>query len=358
MSEEALRLAIENLRILTKDFRTLVEQTATPPGRIAVAQPSSAARGKVAKYAAVKTAANDLYHALGLACTKHTAHQAHLSLAPTYGSSSQIRFTIAFGQTIPVLEVRQPRNDVDIPMWLTVESQVKGIIETTGKSNLLDEMKGTLKRPADVMSVVTPVTVLRKVVKKSVKFRLATDQTPGIPLQPILNKSPPPTTMPTQNLCTHSNFCNLLQSFLRQPPSGSTNCIGYLECSSKSKHLVYMNSKEHSITPGSRQTLLRPLREVYNLAKQGSHPGSLLPLHRRICLAKELATAVLQFHETPWLLNSICSDNVLLPGSNEAASTTAYSTHEPYVDVSIKGPHGPLARMVLWPARQHSLVAH
>lgn len=351
VSEEKLREAVENIRILTKEFCTLVKQTAPPQGRTAIARPSSSTRGRVARYAAVKTAASDLYQALGLACTKHTAHQAHLSLKPTYGNASQIRFTIAFRQTIPATEGRKPCSETSPPMWLTVESQVNGTIQATDRSNLLDEVKSTMKRPADTAPFSDSATKSKKLTKKSVKFHLATGATPEVPLQ-LVPGAPLDSIAPlVQNLCTHSNFCNQLQNFLGQPLSGSQTCIGYLECSGESKHLVYMKSKGQSILPATPRSILRPLREVYSHAKQENNHGAVIPLQQRIRLAKELATAVLQFHATPWLVNSICSEDVLLPGTNELTPTTERALHEPYVDVSIKGPHGPLPRHTTLPSR-------
>lgn len=351
LSEDKLREAVENVRILTKDFRTLIEQTAPPQGRTATSRPSSSTRGRVARYAAVKTAATDLYQALGLACTKHTAHQAHLSLKPTYGDLSQIKFTIAFRQTIPLAESRKLCNDTNSPMWLTVESQVNGTIQTTGSSKLLNEVRSTMKRPADTETASPVITKQKRLVKKSVKFHLATEKSLEVPMQVIPHHTPNAVTSPVQNLCMHSNFCNQLQNFLGQPLSGAQTCVGYLECSSKSKHLVYMNSKEQTISPIPSSLQLRPLGEIYNLTKQGSNCASVLPLHRRITLAKELATAVLQFHATPWLLNSICSNDVLLPGISEVTSTDGKALHEPYVDVSIMGPHGPPTRQTTFPSR-------
>lgn len=351
MSEEKLREAVDNVRILTKDFCTLVQQTAPPQGRTAMARPSNSTRDRVAQYAAVKSAASNLYQALGLACTKHTAHQAHLSLKPTYGDSSQIQFTIAFRQTISATKGRERHSDTSSPMWLIVESQVNGTIQTMDSSKLLNEVRSTMKRPADLAPASDPATKSKKLVKKSVKFHLATDKISDIPLQAISCNLPQSITPPMRNLCTHSNFCNQLQNFLGQPLSRSQTCIGYLECSGESKHLVYMNSKGQSISSTSPGLPLRPLREVYTLAKQGKNSGSLIPLHQRIRLAKELATAVLQFHATPWLLNSICSDDVLLPKTGDSTSIAASALHEPYVDVSIEGPHGPLTRQTTFPSR-------
>jgi hypothetical protein len=351
VSEEKLQEAVENIRALTKDFCTLVKQTAPPQGRTAITRPSSSTRGRVAEFAAVKTAASNLYEALGLACTKHIAHQAHLSLKPTYGNSSQIRFTMTFRQTVPSIGNGEPSTDTSSPMWLTVESQINGTIQSTDRSNLLAEFRSTVKRPADPAPLSAPVTKPKTLVKKSVKFHLATEKMSEEPLR-ILEPTPEKSLAPpVLNLCTHSNFCNRLQNFLGQPFSRSQTCIGYLECSGESKHLVYINSKGQSISPAAMNFPLRPLREVYAEVKRRNTPGAVIPLHPRVKLAKELAIAVLQFHATPWLENSICSEDVLLPGVDELTSTAARTLHEPYVDVSIKGPNGPLSRCTTFPSR-------
>ena len=352
VSEEKLREAVENVRILTKDFRTLIEQTAPPQGRTTISKPTNSTRVRVAGYAHVKIAATDLYQALGLACTKHTVHQVHLSLKPTYGDASQIKFTIAFRQTIPLTESRTLYSNTSSPMWLTIQSQINGTIHATNSNRLLDEMRSTLKRPAESTAAEDPVVIKpRKLTKKSVKFNLGGEQKPGIPLQVKSSNRLDPEAPPVENLCMHSNFCNQLQNLPSQPFCGSQPCIGYLECSGNSKHLVYLKPKEQSISPIPSSLQLRPLREIYNLSKSQRDGALIIPLHQRITLAKELAMAVLQFHATPWLLNSICSEDVLLPGLSELTSNTRGSMHEPYVNVSIIGPNGPLTRQTTFPSR-------
>jgi hypothetical protein len=71
----------------------------------------------------------------------------------------------------------------------------------------------------------------------------------------------------------------------------------------------------------------------------------------RVRLAKQLAIAVLQFHATPWLKNSWCSNDVYLYGTDPAKFQTVSDINEPYLNVSVKGPHCPVSRCSTMPSR-------
>jgi len=151
------------------------------------------------------------------------------------------------------------------------------------------------------------------------------------------------------NFCAQSNFCNRLKRLFCQPLRDT--CVGYFECSGESRHLVYINSKAQTTVASSpADAALRPLHDVYLAAIKANAPGASIPLHERITLAKKLATAVLQFYATPWLTNSICSEKVLLSGVDDPANL-AHDRREPYVNVSINEPHGPLTKRATFPSR-------
>jgi hypothetical protein len=342
ISKDQIQEAVVNIRRLTKDFRTLIEQTAPPQARNAVSKPSWSTRNRVAKFAAVRNAAGNLYEALGKACTIHTAHQAHLSLQPTYGNSSRISFTIAFKQiTLQPAGGLNPVHDSNLPMWLTVESTVTGTIKSTGTSNLLNEVASSLKRPQELSSSSEVVEKPERSVKV-VKFSTSTAPSP-LPLMA-------PVELRTEflNFCAHSNFCNRLKRLFCQPLKDA--CIGYLECSGESRHLVYVNSKAQTVASSPADVALRPLHDVYLATEKMNTLGSSISPHERITLAKRLATAVLQFYATPWLTNSICSEKILLSGVDDPTHL-AHNRREPYVNVSIMGPHGPLATRATFPSR-------
>jgi hypothetical protein len=340
ISKGQIQEAVVNIRRLTKDFRTLIEQTAPPQARNAVSKPSWSTHKRVAKFAVVRDAAGNLYEALGKACTVHTVHQAHLSLQPTYGNSSHISFTIAFKQA-----TRQPARGLNsvqdsiLPMWLTVESTIMGTIKSTGTSNLLNEVASSYKRPRELSS---SSEVVEKPVRsvKVVKFDAGTAPSP----LPLMAPIGPHAEFP--NFCAHSNFCNQLKRLCCQPLNDT--CVGYFECSGESRHLVYIKSKAQTVASSPADVALRPLHDVYLATIKANTPGAPIPLPERITLAKKLATAVLQFYATPWLTNSICSEKVLLSGIDDPADL---DRREPYVNVSINKPHEPLTKRATFPSR-------
>lgn len=109
--------------------------------------------------------------------------------------------------------------------------------------------------------------------------------------------------------------------------------VSYLTCSEDLEHIIYTDSKAQSVTPSPVKLVFRPLREVCLANETGSRVREVVPLHERTTLVKRLASAVLQFHATPWLYEVHLSNDVLLPGINGS------SQREPCVNVSIEGPH-------------------
>jgi hypothetical protein len=290
----------------------------------------------------VKTAARNLYKALGAACTKHTEHQVHFSLQPSYTGCApyptQVRFTLAFRQ------VAMTRDGCcNEPMWFTVESVVTGTVQkaTSTEGKALSDLRISSKRGRSSPSP-PPSENLGKAQKKCVRFR---------------NPTPPPSKLAVKldatlpNLCAHSNFCNQIASLLSRPTTKAGVCVGYLEHSADSKHLVYLDSGAQSVTTGRRPSTPTSvsLNEMFqNTRQRASSADSSIPQFDRIRLAKQLAMAVLSYHATPWLKNSWNSKEVFLYGTD---ATTVGPMNGPYIDVSVKGQHGPLSRASALPCR-------
>lgn len=111
-----------------------------------------------------------------------------------------------------------------------------------------------------------------------------------------------------------------------------------LEHSPESKHLVYLDSRAQSISCGSsgNTTSLTELLSLLQQQKMASE--ATLSSFERVRLAKQLATAVLQFHATPWLKGSWRSSQVYLYGIDSARFQAISDMNEPYLDVSVTGP--------------------
>ena len=96
--EESLEKSIDQVRAWTQDFRTLVDHARAHEER---KKPECTSKYKAMdnRFRIVQMAASQLYEALGAACTKHSEHQAQVSLEPAYEKSRpQVRFRIAFRQ--------------------------------------------------------------------------------------------------------------------------------------------------------------------------------------------------------------------------------------------------------------------
>jgi hypothetical protein len=292
------------------------------------------------KFALVKTAARNLYEALGTACTKHTEHQAHFSLQPVWqGQDPHVRFSIAFRH----LTVNHLSGDR--PMWFQVESVVTGSIHKAlpNATQHATPTLQSLKRPRE-SSPTTREKTLEKRTKKSVRFRSVS------PPIPTTVESIAPTL---QNLCVHNNFCNQLQNFLTRADLklGPNCCIGFLEHSPESKHLVYLDSRAQSVSCGPSSNTVSLMELFAVLQKQRLASGAAFSPFDRVRLAKQLATAVLQFHATPWLKGSWRSSDIYLYGVDYSSFHEISSTNEPYLNVSVKGPHGPASRSSTLPSR-------
>jgi hypothetical protein len=340
-SESHLQERITRIRELTEDFRTLVGQAAAlSQARLPDSKFQGSSSKEIEKFALVKTAARNLYEALGTACTKHTEHQAHFSLQPVWqGLDPHIRFSIAFRH----LTINHSSGNQ--PMWFQVESVVTGSIKkalpdaTQHEAAALQSLK-RCREPSPTTAMKTP----EKRKKKSVRFRSESPPTP------VIVQSTSPTL---QNLCVHNNFCNQLQNFLTQPDLnlGPNCCIGFLEHSSESKHLVYLDSRAQSVSCGSSNNTASLMELFSVLQKQRLASEAAFSPFDRVRLAKQLAIAVLQFHATPWLKGSWRSSDVYLYGVDAAGFQQISDTSKPYLNVSVKGPHGPVSRSSTVPSR-------
>lgn len=326
----------------------MIQQTERMQESRCTSKPPPFARSKVAKLVAVEGAAENLYEAFGQACTKHIEHQAHLSLQPAHNDPSQVRFLVAFKQM-----TLQPATDnahnllAKEPLWLTVESAISGTIEPNLGSRVHSVLQGLQSIQKRCRESTPPddrkenIENAKMKTKKTVAFNLPSSSTL------VLSSQPPSlgdntATDPLPNLCTAHNFCNQLQKILSQPTTTKNRCIGYLDHSGKARHLVYIDSRMDSVTQGLQASTMKPLSLLLTNAYRQTLPGALLLQYERIRLAKQLATAVLQFHATRWLEESWRSDDVLISGAHQLGTSVAGDSIEKpyasYVSVSIKGP--------------------
>lgn len=331
-------------------MQTLVQQTEVTCERKSLSRPSMATKRRIEKFSAVKGAAEDLYKALSHSCTVHTEHQAHLSLQPVHNDSSQVQFTLAMRHSAPTSTPAVPANGQRL--WLTVESVVSGTLQSNNDARLLEELPPQQKRrrevdpPSNMPSSSTSVgtSCPRTKTKKRVQFSLSDS-----------NVHPPALCMKQlevlPNFCMNENFCTQLNKISRQPYKGSATCVGYLELSGCSKHLVYLNSAAQTIKTSISSPMVA-LKDLFAPTYRATLPcGGLLP-HDRVQIAKHLSLAVLQFQATPWLERPWNSGEVSVFGlPSEAPTGTNTDMNGPFLDVSIKNSLAPPTRSASVPSR-------
>ena len=334
-SKSKLDTALAELKSLNDDFRTLAAQTSKLEGqRLQQAQkPSRQISRDVDRFRMIQKASQKVYQALSGACTKHSEHLTHFRLdavAIDNGDTPQVRFKLAF--THLTLQGLASAGD---PLWFVIES----IMGNTGKSIQLGKdsfnLVQTLKRSSDATQDDPP-----KKPKKSVRFQSAVPASAPPSLQFA------PSNEPLSNLCMRRNFCDQLRNRISQCTQGG-RCLGTLDDTDCYKHLIYYpapieHPRHHPATSLERVISL--------LSKQG--PLGRISQYQRIRLGRALATAVLQYHTTPWLQGSWRSEDIFFFGIDEK-SLLEHSPNlsAPHLNVRVRSSEGSLARVASFPPR-------
>lgn len=330
LSRSRLQDSMTMLKELIESLGALRSQTERSEQRRPLSRPSAQARQVIQQFALVQTASQNLYEALRTACTKHTQHQAHFSLQPIpMPRAHQVRFSVGFRQVVA------PASGSKQTVWFTVESSVTPTADVCPSSTDPEAFASfgqSIKR-GRTSSSPRPEYQPSKLRKKCIRFQLPSPPPLRSPLgtckaletvsEPLLS-----------NLCSHSNLCNQLQNFLCRSIALPECCIGYLEHSSKTKHLIYLKGQE-SRPERSADIPSSSLAELLQ-HREGSDETNGIAQCERLRLSRKLATAVLQFYATPWLRNTWSSSDVLFQLQHPSSMGQIEGLKEPFVDVSFR----------------------
>ena len=310
LSEPRLEKALEDLRKLNQDFQTLASQTARltnaePPLPSSVFIPPRSDQ-KIKECRLVRKASAQLYLALQRACQLHEEHSAHFRLETQHVNVEGtglplVRFNMAFAHRPGISSAGLE------PVWIAVDStldeeSLEPVLED-GKELPLqshessNELSNSLKREVPSES---PSPVKR--LKKCVRFARTTpstglSQNTNLVASFLLQSALP-------DFCVRHDFCKQLHRTAPRTPENKY--IGYFEKSGPCKHLVYFAPP---ITSCSLQQSVT-LTSIVSSMSQKSQVDQFLH-YERLQLARQLASAVLQFHATPLLRSSWQSDDVV-----------------------------------------------
>ena len=342
-SKPRLDQTLVDLRASNHDFQILSKQNLRPNSTQArkLTEAPQEISSEVEKYRVIRQASQQVYEALGRACTKHTEHQAHFCVEVEQAiidgnRGAQVKFSIAFTH----MSLAEPSEQGELT-WFVVDS-VTGDFLAIGRSekqsNLELELERSLKR-----QIVDPALQPQK-SRKSVRFQSPEPQR-SFALMPAL---PAVSTDSLFSDYMRKDFCDLIKRRLRQPPQKSM-CVAVLENTDKSKNFVYVPANV-TCTKRRRAVSLQQL-----LTRTNEHNVSVkIPLYERLRLAKTLAVAVLQYHSTPWLRTSWRSEDVYFFGDEAVAVQDQTVLTSPHLNVRVRGPNGQLSRSSAFPA--HTLA--
>jgi hypothetical protein len=277
----------------------------------------------------VQAAAKDLYAvistALSLGRTDHSECQVYLGIQPSpKGSSLEFRFGI---DLLNIIDSVGNKNDL---LWLKAQAVPTAVQSRDEKVAVITSLqesvnpKSVLEHPRHQESA--------KRVKKTVRFRSpspsdgATVQHDGISLK-------------AHCLPRDVDLYGLLQSPRVRPESEVARCIGVLAHTAGSRYLLSLDSHEDALPPNpeSKQLEFISLASLF-ATSQGANKTSKLSFFDRVRLARLLATAVLQFHATPWLKHTLCSKDVFFHSVDSSLIKTISIRNEVYLNTAIRGP--------------------
>jgi hypothetical protein len=331
-----LKTTIDELKSLNKTFLTISSQVGrfktyslrSNEGSQRIA-PAKSKLEAITKFRAIQKASRLLYEALGRACAIHSQHSALLCLAPSCLDPClnvgiyRIRFTLAIA---PFHEAASSGN-VDVPndaieassnilegittmrisedplksscspvsssasqsSWLEIESLIKDQMVSSQGLILLEQATGAL-RQAQINQMGANETISRYVrVHEDLCARL------HLTISPLDTSSRKAVEVldatPTSNSDSSSEFY-----------------IGTFEDPEICQHHLYCKQGNQSIAADEQYaTLAQVISSRLNNRQVGG-----ISQFQRLCIAKHLAVAVLQYHTTPWLSGAWQSSNIVL----------------------------------------------
>ena len=330
-SQSHLEQSITDLRALNDDFRALAEHEnhfSNAQARATLAKTRSS--DMIETYQTIGKASRQVYEALSRACTKHAEHLAYFRIDIEYKSRnelavSQIKFNMAFTH----ITFSGTMNSA-YPIWFVVDSAEDGITTDNKcqRTPCLDGLESSLERGCEPSSTQisqetedlgtsTPASLVAAPASPSTSFSIA----------------------PVRNSSIRRDLCDYLLRWSCQ--STQTNpCVGMLESTDCCRYLVY----PPAASVQSRKKQPTSLSQLLSSVSK-NELGLQIPQYEKLRLAKSLATAVLQYHATPWLKISWRSEDIFFCDSDEDSIPKGkLLLTAPHVNVKVNTPAGQLSQ--------------
>lgn len=289
-------------------------------------------KAELSGFRTVRQTSENLYHALSKvsACMAHNEHSATLCIdaRPLKKSyAPRVKFNVAFAASM------------NGPVWINIESTITGtsaqgtiqVVQSAPKSHALVRC---LKRQIEADESDDTISA------KSLR-------TTGPPALQIQSPSPSQVTQSTEVMghtdaytkegipdLSTQNFCFHIQQN-GHPAFSSDMCAGYLR-EGVCDHLVY-----YPPYSDFRKSEAQSLAHIISLMSD-EWPLSRYSRLERIRLAKVLAKAVLEYHDTPWLRDSWRSNDIQFFADS---SQSIADLGAPHLTVRFPSRHGTFSRL-------------
>ena len=327
LSEGRLDKNLAALRSLNDDFRTLSSQTAGPHRAVGISNgPAVHVTKEVEICRTIGKASNQVYKALGKACAKHSEHSAHFNLKvehePCQGTMfPELKFNMAFTHLI-VAGLGQVE-----PVWFVVDSIIEDAEMTDHPKDVqeLDQLTRSLKHQASLSQDFTKTWS-----QKDVRIQSSAQIAPNNDLSSRLSSA---LYIPS----IRRDLCDYLRKCINRIPCEQDDLKALLETTDGCTHIVYLSPTTAARTSTKAVSLQQHISSLSRRKERYAFPH-----YERLRLAKALATAVLQYHDTPWLQGSWRSPDVVFFNHYEnIEKDDSPNLSTPHLNVRVRGPDGP-----------------
>ncbi|MCJ1401079.1 hypothetical protein MMC11_004291 [Xylographa trunciseda] len=295
---EALKELNEDLRDLSRQIRDL-KKGQKRRSQALEDQQAMTRKTHMSNFHTIRSTSENLYQALARAssCMAHKEHSATLCIDARPSEklhNPRVRFNMAFCASM------------NGPIWINIESTITdastiGTIQVVQSDHEALPLVTCLKRRAD--SFDTQAAIAAEVFKVSKSEMKCGSTAPLLPVKrasDIRHNDPLLPTLDIPNLSIR-NFCFHIQQNAHHSTSSKEFCAGFLR-EGTCDHLLYL-------PPIPFKKNSKTLAQILSSASQDL-PHTRYSRVERVGLAKLLAKAVLEYHDTHWLQESWRSQDI------------------------------------------------
>jgi hypothetical protein len=287
----------------------------------------------------VRELSRDVFWALTKACGDHPCHSAQFQLRPHHvielDSRKFVDFQIRFSGDVATLTP----SDVNLQSaWLLIKSPSKNIrcFDKRRMHNIPNNRAFGTKRDLeeafnqDEESERPQSKRFQKQPKREAsQFAVDTQlSAAGKDAKPISSSF---SLTKGIDFSARANFCNRILAYNQEHCTDPHRYLGFFRAGTNSEHRVFFSDAYHRLSQCQTMSLYDILRTIVPFPEKMSFP------YERVELAKQLASAMLQFQNSPLLRHYWGGDDIVFFRQPETMGNVRSLFAAPYLNVQIKG---------------------